>query len=434
MILEGGAANHATVFSRQPKLRGTKTIAGTFINKDELRIMLLVGLVISMATITLQSTPDLLKQIDAKRLRSAVEKLASFQTRNTLSETLNDAAKWLQSEYQNIPGVQATLFEYILPKSRRVPDDKKVVEVVAWLNGSGSNAKSLEELRGQRVLLIGGHLDSLNLQVDAATGRAPGANDDASGAAAALECARIMAKQKWSRAVVFVGLTGEEQGLHGSRALAKFAKANGWILEAVLSNDTVGSSGNKAGQTEKKRVRVFSDEAESHNSRELARFIEWTVRKHMKGFGIKLVNRADRFGRGGDHTPFAQEGFSAVRFIEVHEEYTRQHTPDDLPEFMDWTYLANVTKSNLAVLCELANAGPAPIDVRVARDQSHDGSLTWKSVARTKYVVFWRSTTSPIWEGSVPVGEAFKATVPKVNKDDHFFAVGAVGGIPVLAK
>lgn len=396
--------------------------------------MLLVACALTMTTLTSLSIPDLLQQVDAKRLRSSVEKLASFQTRNTLSATLNDAAKWLQGEYQRIPGVQATLFEYVLPKSRRVPEDKKVVEVVAWLNGSGSKAKSLEELRGQRIILIGGHMDSLNLQVDAATGRAPGANDDASGTAAALECARVMAGGNWSQTVVFVGFSGEEQGLNGSRALAKFAKANGWLLEAVLSNDMVGNSGNNAGQTDKKHLRVFSDEVEINNSRELARFIELSVRRHLKGFGVKLVFRADRFGRGGDHTPFSQEGFSAVRFIEVHEEYTRQHTPDDLPKFMDWAYLANSTRVNLAVLCELANAGEAPTDVKIVRDQSHDGSLTWKGVAGTKYVVYWRSTTSPIWEGTVAVGEANKATVPKVNKDDHVFAVGAVGGVPVSAN
>jgi Zn-dependent M28 family amino/carboxypeptidase len=396
--------------------------------------MLWVVCALSMANVTPPSIPDLVSQVDAKRLRATVEKLASFQTRNTLSETLNDAAKWLQGEYRSIPGIQSTLFEYVLPKSRRVPEDKKVVEVVAWLNGSGSKAKSLEELRGQRVILIGGHMDSLNLQVDAATGRAPGANDDASGTSAALECARLMAKAQWSQTVVFVGFSGEEQGLNGSRALAKFAKANGWLLEAVLSNDMVGNSGNNAGQIDKKHVRVFSDEVEINNSRELARFIELSVRRHVKGFGVKLVYRADRFGRGGDHTPFSQEGFSAVRFIEVHEEYTRQHTPDDLPKFMDWTYLANSTKANLAALCELANAGSSPTNVRITRDQSHDTTITWKGVAGTKFVVYWRSTTSPIWEGTISVGASEKITITKVNKDDHFFAVGTEGGIPIAAN
>jgi hypothetical protein len=396
--------------------------------------MVLCALLTMSIAMTPPSVPQLLGQVEKNRLRACVEKLASFHTRNTLSATLNDAAAWLRDEYRSIPNVQAELFSYTLPKGRRVPEDKQVVQVVAWLNGSGSTARSLADLKGQRVLLIGGHLDSLNLQVDAATGRAPGANDDASGVAVALEMARIMAPHAWSQTIVFVGFSGEEQGLNGSRALAQFAKANGWKLEAVLNNDTVGSSSNKAGQKDTRRIRVFSDDADSHESRELARYAEWCVRKHMKSFGVKLVFRADRFGRGGDHTPFAQEGFSAVRFIEVHEEYTRQHTPDDLPEFMDWDYLANSARANLATLAELASAGQAPTNVRLVRDQGHDTSLTWDGSLGVKHRIFWRETTSPVWQGSVDVGEVEKHTIKRINKDDHIFAVGAVGGIPVEAR
>lgn len=376
---------------------------------------------------------QLLAAVDADRLRKAVERLASFNTRNTLSPTLNEAAAWLRDQYSGIPGVKSELFTYTIPAGRRVPQDRQVVQVVAWIDGEGRSASKLEDVSG-RVILIGGHLDSLNLQVAAETGRAPGANDDASGTVAALEVARAMSGHKWRQTVVFVGFTGEEQGLHGSRALAKFAKARGWQLEAVLSNDTVGSSSNKSGQKDDKQVRVFSDLAEAHNSRELARFIEFVVRQSMKDFRVKLVLRADRFGRGGDHTPFAQEGFSAVRFIEVHEEYTRQHTPDDLPEFMDWPYLAQVTRANLAAIAELANAGPAPTDVRIVRDQSHDTTISWKGEAETEYVVYWRDTASPVWQGWMRADTAGRIIVPKVNKDDHIFAVGAKGGIPVEAK
>jgi Zn-dependent M28 family amino/carboxypeptidase len=268
--------------------------------------------------------------------------------------------------------------------------------------------------------------------VDAATGRAPGANDDASGTALALEIARVMSSRKWTHTLVFVGWSGEEQGLHGSRALAKKAKAEGWKVEAVLSNDTVGSSSNKAGQKDDKRVRVFSDDAETHVSRELARFIEFTVRTEMRDFGVKLVFRRDRFGRGGDHTPFNEEGFNAVRFIEVHEEYTRQHTPDDLPEFMDWAYLANVTRANLAAMGALATAGDPPTNVRIDMRQGLDTTVTWEGVG-PNWVVYWRETTSPTWQGSYKVTGATRFTLQGINKDDHVFAVGAEGGIPVTA-
>ncbi|HVL38982.1 MAG TPA: M28 family metallopeptidase [Fimbriimonadaceae bacterium] len=380
-----------------------------------------------------QGAPDLdslLRQVDERRLRSTVEKLASFHTRNTLSATLNEAAEWLAAEYRKIPGVQVELMKYALPRGRRVPEDKEVVQVVATLPGATD-----------RRILVGGHLDSLNLQVDAATGRAPGANDDASGVALALEIARVMSARKWNQTMVFVGFTGEEQGLHGARALARRAKAEGWKLEAVLNNDTVGSSSNLAGQKDETRVRVFSDEfvpsqtnPNGHNSRELARFIELATRGKVSNFGVKLVMRRDRFGRGGDHTPFADEGYDAVRFIEVYEEYTRQHTPHDLPEFMDWAYLANVTRINLAAMATLAQAGPAPTNVRIRMNQGHDTTLTWTASPGTRYVVYWRDTASATWQGQREVGAVETATIEKVNKDDHLFAVGAIGGVPVAAR
>ncbi len=371
---------------------------------------------------------DLTTLIDADRMRKDVEHLASFHTRNTLSPTLLDAAEWLAGRYREIPGTSAELFHYVIPKGRRVPDDKDVVEVLARQTGSVD-----------RLVLIGGHMDSLNLQEsDPTTGFAPGANDDASGTVVALELARAMAQVPHKLGLAFVGFSGEEQGLHGSRALAKKAKAEGWKLDAVLSNDTVGSSGNKAGQKDEHRVRVFSDEETATNpnaaSRELARFAEWITRGRVKGFGIKLVFRRDRFGRGGDHTPFHEEGFAAVRFIEVHEEYTRQHTPDDLAKHMDWKYLANVARINLLTFASLAAADEPPTDVRIVRDQSHDTTITWKAKPGVCYAVYWRETTSPTWQDCMHAQETDKATIKKVNKDDYIFAVGAEGGIPVEAR
>lgn len=376
--------------------------------------------------------PSPMENIKPEALRATVEKLASFHTRNTLSPTLEEAAEWLAGEFRKIAGVQVELMRYVAPKGRRIPEDKEVVQVIATLPG-----------RTDRRVLIGGHLDSLNLAVDPVTGRAPGANDDASGVAVALEAARVMAGRQWENTLVFVGFTGEEQGLLGSRALAERAQKEGWKVEAVLNNDTVGSSQNLAGQKDTGQIRVFSDEHDptppredrpAHNSRELARFIEWTTRPAVPGFKIKLVFRADRFGRGGDHTPFAQAGYNAVRFIEVHEEYTRQHTPDDLPEHMDWEYLANAARINVAALTALAGAGPAPENVRVVMDQSHDTRLTWRAEPGVEYVVYYRETTSPVWQKAIEIGAKGEARIERVNKDDHVFAVGARGGVPVVAR
>jgi hypothetical protein len=359
--------------------------------------------------------------IDPARMMADITKLASFHTRNTNSPTLNEAAEWLAAQYRAIPGMQVELMKYKVEASARIPEAMEVLQVVATLKGETD-----------RRIIIGGHLDSLNLQVDAKTGRAPGANDDASGTVVALEVARAMAAQKWKHTLVFCGWTGEEQGLLGSRAMAEKAKAEGWKIDAVLSNDTVGSPINKAGQRNDKQVRVFSEEVEEHESRELARFIAWITRE--KPFGVKLVFRRDRFGRGGDHTPFNQNGFNAVRFVEVHEEYTRQHTPDDLPEFVDAAYVANVARVNLAAMMLLANAGDPPSNVRIDRRQGHDTTVTWRSTPGVSYTVYWRDTASPVWQGSKEVGAVDRATIEKINKDDHIFAVGAVGGIPVEAQ
>lgn len=389
--------------------------------------MLLYALALHMTTQDI-SIPDLMRQVDQKRLKATVEHLAAMNTRNTSTPELQQAAEWVASELRKINGLEVELMPYVLPASRRVPQEKTVVQVVAKLKGIDP-----------RVLLVGGHLDSLNTAADVMTGRAPGANDDASGVALSMELARVMAQRKWKRTLVYVAFTGEEQGLNGSRALAQRATKEGWKIDGVLNNDTVGSSSNKAGQKDARRVRVFSEEAaptdeKQHQSRELARFIEWNARQGSKGFGVKLVFRRDRFGRGGDHTPFVQEGFTGVRFIEVFEEYTRQHTVEDLPQYMDFGYLANVTRLNLLTMGTLAEAGDPPTNVRVATDQSIHTTLTWTAAKGSNYVVYWRETTSPTWQGSKNVGAVGRAVIESVNKDDHIFAVGAEGGIPVPAR
>ncbi|MEQ1824159.1 MAG: M20/M25/M40 family metallo-hydrolase, partial [Fimbriimonadaceae bacterium] len=245
------------------------------------------------ALVCLMSQPI---SVDPKRLRTTVEKLASYHTRHTLTTGLTEAAEWVASQYNAIPGVSAEVMTYTIPKGRRVPEDKQVVEVVATLKGETD-----------RVVLVGGHLDSINMKEEGFEVRAPGANDDGSGVALALECARVLAGTKPRNTIKFVAFSGEEQGLNGSRALSKKAKDEGWKLEAVLSNDMVGNSSNNNGQKDDRNVRVFSEETTPENpnwqSRELARFIEFATRGKVPKFGIKLVMRRDRFGRGGDHTP-----------------------------------------------------------------------------------------------------------------------------------
>ncbi len=371
----------------------------------------------------------MLDQIDPKRLHATVEALAKWNTRNTNTPELTQAAEWIASEYRKIPGMQVEIWHYTIPKGRRVPEEKQVVEVIAKLQGEDD-----------RLVMVGGHMDSINLSADIFSGRAPGANDDASGTALALELARVMSTKKWKHSLMFIAFSGEEQGLNGSQALAKRAKDENWQIEAFLNNDMVSNTTNDLGKKDDSHVRVFSEESDKHQSRELARFIEWVCRGKVKSpdgktpFEIKLVLRKDRFGRGGDHSPFNDQGFNAVRFVEVEEAYTRQHTPNDLPEFSDPKYHACIAKMNLLAMSALAQAGTQPSDVLIKRDQSHHTTISWHKTDGVKYMVYWRDTASAVWQGSKEVGEADHAVIENVNKDDHMFAVGAMGGIPVPAK
>jgi hypothetical protein len=393
-------------------------------------------MVIALAALAL-AAPAL--NVDETRMRALIEHLAAFNTRNTSTPELEQAADWVADEFRKIPGLQVEIFKYDLHAGPRVPVDKSVSEVVATLPG-----------KTERRVIIGGHLDSINMSrgANVYTARAPGANDDLSGVALTMEAARLMSQKTWNDTLVFVAFSGEEQGLFGSAALARYAKEQGWKIDGVLSNDMVSNSSDHLGERDDRNVRVFSEESPTHDSRELARYIEWiqntrkeelyfdpelTRRRTSKpGHAVKLVFRKDRFGRGGDHSSFNNEGFTAVRFVDVYEEYQRQHTPLDLPEYVDYKYLANNARVNILAASALANAPSPPARVRVVRDQNQTTTLTWEGLADGSYVVYWRETTSPVWEVARAV-KGNKAVIEKVNKDDHQFAVGSPGGIPVPA-
>ena len=363
-------------------------------------------------------TPD----VSEDRLRATLTQLATYPTRNTNTEYCTQSAEWIASEFRKIPGMQVELMKYPVKKGRRIVADKDVFQVVATLPGSN-----------QKRVLMGGHFDTINLGGDPMTVKAPGINDDGSGVAATLECARLMSQSKWKNTLVFVAFSGEEQGLLGSAALAARAKSEKWQIDALLNNDIVGGSQSGA-LKDKKRVRVFSEESDKHNSRELARWIEWNARGKVKGFSPWLVLRRDRFQRGGDHTSFNNAGFTGVRFTESIEALDHQHNETDTISGIDFSYLANVARVNLVSLQALANAGAAPTEVRYDPKQAHTTILRWKGTPGTRYVVYWRSSSSSVYGGALEVGEASEATIKNVNKDDHVFAVGAVGGVPVSAN
>ena len=367
-----------------------------------------------------------LPKIDPAALRATDERLASWTSRHTSSTGLTEAAAWLAGEYAKIPGAKVETMRYAVVKGPRVAADGEVVQVLCRLEPTADPLPGL--------VMMGGHFDTINMSGPADVSlRSPGANDDGSGTSATLEVARAMARRPRRHPLLFVAFSGEEQGLLGAKALAARAKAEGWTIDALLNNDMIGNSRNATGAHDDKRLRVFSETVESHQGRELARWIEWVQRSEgEKGHAVQLVFRKDRFGRGGDHTPFNDAGFTAVRLTEAIEDYAHQHTPEDLPEHVDYAYLAKNAGVNLLAIDRLANAGPAPTRVRIDRKQSHDTTLTWVAAPGVAYVVYWRDTASGVGEHSQKVGPA-ATVVLKVDKDNTEFAVGAEGGIPVPA-
>jgi hypothetical protein len=306
----------------------------------------------------------------------------------------------------------------------------------------------------RRIMLVSGHYDSRNSDNLNITDLAPGANDDGSGTAVSLECARVLSQLKFPATIIFLTVAGEEQGLNGSSHFAKMAKSAGWEIEAALNNDIVG--GDRSLQQDANVVRVFSEgvsiaanddelrqirnlggESDSA-SRQLARYIADVGRTYDAGVKPMLTFRLDRYLRGGDHISFNEQGYAAVRFTEFREDYNHQHQNvrtengvefGDLPKFVNFDYVANVARLNAATLASLASAPSPPAKVRLLTTKlENDSTLTWEPSPGGRvasYEVLWRATTSPEWEHVRAVGNVTHATLP-MSKDNVIFAVRAV--------
>lgn len=387
--------------------------------------------------------------VDAARLERTVRDLAAFPTRHTLSGArgVDAAAGYLEKTLAGYGGrLKVARQTWTQAPGSRVPAAARLSNVLAELPAT---------VHADRVVVVSGHYDSRITDVMDATGAAPGANDDASGVAVVLECARILSRASLPTGVVFAALTGEEQGLLGARELVRALKEGGRNVVAMATHDIVGNSRGQDGRRDDRRVRLFSAgvdadedassstrrrsrglEAESR-SRTLARAIRDCARRHVRGFDVDLVLRPDRFGRGGDHTPFQEQGFAAVRFTEPNEDWRHQHQDlrtekgivyGDLPEFVDYAYLARVARVNVAWVAEIAAAPPAPERVDLRLDLSPETTLSWPAVdGAAGYEVLWRRTTDPDWTGRRAVARSPRPRIVlPLSKDDFLFAVRAV--------
>ncbi|MGB9233308.1 MAG: M28 family metallopeptidase [Terriglobales bacterium] len=399
-------------------------------------------------------------QVSADRIRQTIEKLVSFGNRSTISaqdeesikagKGIGAAREWIKGEFERYSKdcggcLEVKTDEFLEQPGERIPKPTEITNVYAVLRGS-------DPAQANRIVLVTGHYDSRNSDTFNGTDPAPGANDDGSGTAVSLECARVLSKYKFSATIIFLTVAGEEQGLNGSRHFAQTAKQQGWKLEAVLNNDIVGGDRNPqqdasvvrvfsegipaaATETEIKRLRALGGESDS-TSRELARYIAEVGRTYQAGVKPLLTFRQDRYLRGGDHYSFNQQGFAAVRLTEFREDYNHQHQNvrtengveyGDLPKFVDYDYVAHVAGLNAATLAGLSSAPAPPANVKMlTKSLENDTILTWEaSAGATGYEVVWRATIAPDWQSVQTVGSGTRATL-KVSKDNVILAVRAV--------
>jgi hypothetical protein len=403
-----------------------------------------------------------LREVSAARIRANIEKLVSFGTRLTISAQdpasiaagrgIGAAREWIKSEFERYAKdcggcLEVKTDSFTEPAADRIPQPTDITNVYAILKGTDAeNAK--------RIVLVTGHYDSRPSDTLDVNSDAPGANDDGSGAAVSLECARVLSKLKFPATIIFLTVAGEEQGLNGSRHFAKMAKEEGWNVVAALNNDIVG--GDKSADQDHSVVRVFSEglpaaatEQEirrirglggenDSGSRQLARYIADVGRAYDVDVKPMLVFRPDRYLRGGDHIAFNEQGFAAARFTEFREDFHHQHQNvrtekgieyGDLPRFVDFDYVAHVARLNAATLASLASAPASPANVHLlTKDLDNDSTLTWEPSPgglASAYEILWRATTSPEWEHVEKFGGVARATL-KLSKDNVIFTVRAV--------
>ncbi|GAA4197225.1 M20/M25/M40 family metallo-hydrolase [Streptosporangium oxazolinicum] len=400
----------------------------------------------------------LLRDIDERRVEATIRKLVSFGTRHTLSAQddphrgIGAARDWIFAEmkkYAAASGGRMTveLQSYIQQPATRIPTATTITNVVATLRGS---------VTPDRIYVVSGHYDSRVTDIMNATADAPGANDDASGVAVAMELARVMATRRPEATIVFAAVAGEEQNLYGARYMAGQYKAAAADVQAMFTNDIVGSSTADDGTRDPRTVRLFAEgvptaetpaQANTRRSvggendspaRQLARFVTNVADNEATGMNVRIIYRRDRYLRGGDHIGFLEQGYPAARFTEPNENFDHQHQDvrvengkqfGDLPEFCDFPYIARVARVNAATLWSLAQAPGTPKDVRIRTNQlTNDTDLVWTRGTEPDlagYEIVWRETTSPDWTHVIPVGDVTEVRID-LSKDNVFFGVQAV--------
>jgi hypothetical protein len=382
-------------------------------------------------------------QLDGARMKQTVEKLVSFGTRHTLSDTASEtrgigaARRWIFGEMTGIAaasnGRMTVAYQSSMQQGTRTGNvPVEMINVVATIRGTSDP---------DRIYIATGHYDSINSDVMNATLDAPGADDDGSGVAVIMELARVLSQHPLDATVMLVALQGEEQGLMGSRGLAEEAAAKKWDVEGMITNDIVGGIVGGEGDIDNHTIRIFSANpkgAGEGSARHWARFVRDGVRLYLPHINARLIYRLDRFGRGGDHTPFFEKGFPGIRFTQANEDYKREHQTvrvengvqyGDLPEFVSGDYMRLVASVNAVALVTGACAPAAPKNVKATGAVTNDTTLSWEmgtDADLAGYEIVIRETTSDDWEKIIPVGKVSRATLKDFTIDNVFMGVRAV--------
>ena len=402
---------------------------------------------------------DIINSVSVERIESDITTLTNFGTRHTLSDTVSTtrgigaARRWIKSEFEKISSECDSCLEVfyqknLVPKgeNERIVKDVWVVNVVAIQRGSKYPNK---------FIIMSGDIDSRVSDPTNFTSDSPGANDNASGMAGTIEAARVLSNYSFESSIIYVGLSGEEQGLFGGKGLANYAKENNWEILGILNNDMIGNTTGVDGVTSNRDFRIFSEpvpptETEQERkarrfyggevdgiSRQLARFVHKTTKEYMPEMNPMMIYRLDRFGRGGHHRPFNDMGFPGIRIMEAHENYTQQHQDirvengiayGDVLEHVNFEYAKKLTAVNAINLASIAWAPPAPENLAIGGIVQASVKFKWQKNPGVKgYKIYWRDTTSPTWDFSRYVGDVDAAILEGIVIDNYFFGVSAVG-------
>ena len=404
---------------------------------------------------------DIIENTSSAKLEENIRILANFGTRHTLSDTLSEtrgigaARRWIKSEFESISKNCGNCLDVFYQKNYFTPKDGDRIVKPVWINNVVAIQRG--KIHPNRFIIMSGDIDSRISDPTNYTDDSPGANDNASGMAGTIEAARVLSEYTFNNSILYVGLAGEEQGLFGGKGLAKHAKEKGWEIIGILNNDMIGNIKGIDGIIDNRSFRIFSEpvpanETENERkarrfyggevdgiSRQLARYVHKNVKKYMPEMNPMMIYRLDRFGRGGHHRPFNDLGFAGIRIMEAHENYVMQHQDirlengiayGDVIEGVNFDYAKKLTSVNTINLASLAWAPPSVKKLSIGGIVEASVKFTWEKAQDPNvigYKIYWRDTTSPVWENERYVGDVNKYTLKGIVIDNFYFGIATIG-------